>query len=222
MMLEDPELRLATIYAPVTARPALSLLWALDARLATIARTTREPLIGEMRLAWWREALIALDTKAAPAEPLLQAIAATLIPAGVSGATLATLEDGWLPLIDTPGEADAAAIATHGMGRGRALFGIAARLLGGDAADPLALAGGEGWALVDFAAATADPAQRGTAAELARAALAPIAGLRWPRALRPLGMLARLAARDAETIDQRRQGSPGRIAAMLAHRITGR
>ena len=82
--------------------------------------TTTEPLLGEIRLAWWRDRLCELDTQPAPAQPLLQALQARVLPR-LSGAELATLEDGWLARLG--GNA----------GEGTAqLFGLAARLLGGD------------------------------------------------------------------------------------------
>ena len=43
---------LAMTYAPATKRPALEALFALDDTLAGILRTTREPLVGQMRLTW--------------------------------------------------------------------------------------------------------------------------------------------------------------------------
>ena len=63
--------RLALTYAPARAtRPTLALL-ALDARLAGIVRSASEPMLAQLRLAWWREQL-EIDLTARPAgEPLL-------------------------------------------------------------------------------------------------------------------------------------------------------
>ena len=49
-------------------------------------------------------------------------------------------------------------------------------------------------------------------------------GRRWPSALRPLGMLAALALRDAARGTGRfeRQGAPARMLAMARHRLTGK
>src|SRR3546814_7046937 len=54
---EDPELALAICYAPRKARAALAALFALDATLADVLRTTTEPMLGQMRLTWWHDAL---------------------------------------------------------------------------------------------------------------------------------------------------------------------
>jgi phytoene synthase len=116
----DRERWLACLYAAAPARPGLVALLALDAELAQLVATTTEPLLGEIRLAWWRDRLCELDTQPAPAQPLLQALQARVLPR-LSGADLAGLEDGWLARLG--GDA----------GNGTAqLFTLAARLLGGD------------------------------------------------------------------------------------------
>ena len=116
----DRERWLACLYAAAPACPGLVALLALDAELAQLVATTTEPLLGEIRLAWWRDRLIELDTQPAPAQPLLQALQARVLPR-LSGAELATLEDGWLARLG----------GNAGDGSAR-LFGLAARLLGGD------------------------------------------------------------------------------------------
>uniref|UniRef100_UPI003B3B40F2 hypothetical protein n=1 Tax=Sphingomonas sp. TaxID=28214 RepID=UPI003B3B40F2 len=150
-----------------------------------------------------------------PAEPLLQTIAQEILPRGVSGADLAAIEDGWAALIDGPVDADA--VTRHGRERGGHLFAAAATILGRP--DARAREAGALWALADLAHGHADAAVRDRAAPQARA----IAHVRapWPIALRPLGMLAVLAARDARDAT-RRQGHPARLLRMLALRLIGR
>jgi 15-cis-phytoene synthase len=170
-------------------------------------------MIGLMRLAWWREALERLDTGAAPAEPLLLATVEHLLPRGITGAMLAEIEDGWAALID--GEIDADAVARHARARGGQLFAIAAGLLGAPA-DPLRQAGAL-WALADLSHRLSDPQARVTARVQAPALEVDA----WPRAARPLAMLAVLAEHDV-TASERRQGHPKRLFRMLALRLTGR
>lgn len=119
---------LSVLWSPAGVRPALFALHGLDLELQSVVAGTTEAMIGEIRLAWWREALEGLDAGRVPAQPLLEAAAAELLPRGVSGAMLAGIEDRWLCLIgadDVP--------AAHVAG-GAALFGMAARLLGGEVA----------------------------------------------------------------------------------------
>ena len=218
MSLSDPERELAVAYAPHAARPALTVLFSLDERMGGIVATTTEPMIGLMRLAWWREALEKLDKAPAPAEPLLRDIAAHILPRNVLGATLGAIEDGWAALLD--GEPDAPAIARHGRERGRWLFGAAAAILGSD--DDRLSAAGEGWALADLAHRHSSPVVRAAARERARVLLDALPRHRWPRAARPLAMLAILARDDVAREGRRAQGSPRRVARMLALRLTGR
>ena len=216
----DPERALTLVYAPAPVRPALAGLWRLDERLGSVVATTREPMIGAIRLAWWREALEALDRGGPPDEPLLREIAGTLLPLGISGAELAAIEAGWAALLEgDPPDADA--IERHGKLRGRLLFGLAARLLGQGGSEEAAIAG-EGWALIDLGSRIRDPQAAALARKRAGQCLSSLSGYRWPRALRPLGALAVLARHDASRDAPRRQASPRRISRALLHRFTGR
>lgn len=218
MNLADPERALAVTYAPPPARPALTALFALDERFGTIVASTTEPVIGLMRLAWWREALERLDQAPPPAEPLLSSLARAMLPPGVTGASLAEIEGGWAALLD--GEPDAEAIVRHGRARGGTVFRSAARVLG--ASDPRVPAAGEAWALADLGHRHSDPAVRETARRLARGVLAALPGGTWERSARPLAALAVLARRDAAPGATRAQGAPRRVARMLALRLSGR
>ncbi|WP_294390697.1 squalene/phytoene synthase family protein [uncultured Sphingomonas sp.] len=215
--LEDPEVSLAIMYAPADARTALRLLFAVDQRFRSIVASTNEPMIGMMRLAWWRESLEKLDRATPPAEPLLGAVSRELLPRGLSGATLSAIEDGWAALID--GEVDAGALLRHGEQRGGTLFQVAGILLG--QADARLTDAGAIWALADLGHHHADPAVREAARRRARELASSLPGGSWPRRLRPLGMLTMLAQADADTA-VRRQGHPRRLLRGLALRLTGR
>jgi phytoene synthase len=216
--LSDPERLLMLAYVPADRRAALATLWELDMRLGQVVATTTEPAIGAIRLAWWRDALLRLDQAPAPAEPLLQQVAETLLPF-VSGAMLAPLAESWDALLDDalPDEG----LDAYGEARGAALFGVAAFLLGGEAGDVRPFAGG--WVLADVAHGSSDMGLRRAALAAAGRALDGWDG-RVARQLRPLGMLGMLARQDvAAGPDQpRRQGSPARMLAMLRYRLTGR
>ena len=57
----DPDRRLILAYTPARDRPALAALWRLDVTLANVLATGGDRTISRIRLAWWREALEALD-----------------------------------------------------------------------------------------------------------------------------------------------------------------
>ena len=212
----DPEIRLALAYVPSARRPALEALWRLDAALGAVLVTGREPMISRIRLAWWRESLEKLDREAPPAEPVLDAVAQHLLPAGLTGAGLAEMEAGWAVLSE-PGSLSAEDLDLYAQRRGGRLFAAAARLLGAGE-EEVAIAG-EAWALVDLARRSSNEAEKEAALAAARVRGGPAT---WPAPLRPIGMLAKLARRDAELGRVGRQGSPGRVLRMLRHRLTGR
>jgi phytoene synthase len=148
-MERNPEHVLALSYAPRSGAAALEALLALDEALAQLLRTTREPALGQLRLAWWREALARLDSEPAPAEPVLRALAREVLPRGVKGASLVPIVHGWEVLIEEE-TLDRDALRRFGEGRGE-LFVVAGTAMGAAPNDPLAEAG-QGWALVDLAA----------------------------------------------------------------------
>src|SRR4051812_43995419 len=95
----DPDRLLALAYAPAAARPALEALWRLDVTLGAVVAGAREKMVALTRLAGWREAWGRLDGAPPPAEPVLQALAARVLPAGIRGAGLAAMEEGWSALL---------------------------------------------------------------------------------------------------------------------------
>jgi phytoene synthase len=212
----DPDRTLALAYAPAARRPALEALWRLDAAFAGVLTSATEPMLTRIRLAWWREALERLDREPPPPEPLLQALAAHVVSAGVTGAELATMEEGWDAIV-APGALAAEDLATYGRMRGGVLFRLSARLLGNE--DFPVEATGARWALVDLARHSSAAAEVDAARALARKKRTDVT---WPKRLRPLGMLAVLASRDLEHVSLERHGSPKRMIRMLLHRMTGR
>ena len=215
MTAEDSFRALAISYAPPPARPALAALFALDDKLSGILRTTREPLVGQMRLTWWYEALARLDTAPPPAEPVLRDLHATVLPAGVSGAMLAGLTDGWDGLLE-PG-LDTAAIDRFATRRGRLLFDLAGTVLT-VVDDRIGLAG-EGWALADLSLRLSDPAERAAARSSAIERLDRALQGRWPRDARALGAMAVSARFDASSGIA--ASGPKRVGRLAWHRLTG-
>ena len=214
------DLGLALTYVPLRDRGALAALFAIDRAMGEVVRTTTEPMLGPIRLAWWRERLEELDTgAAAPAEPRLQAVERELIPRGVTGRELTALEGGWLRLFDPfPWTVQTSEAIWF---RGNLLFGLGARVL--SQADERIQGAGGLWTLVDAARHCSDPDSRRMLIEQARAFARGLGGVRFPGPLRPLSMLAALAIRDCKRGEPfEREGAPGRVAAMLRHRLSGR
>jgi len=212
----EAERRLVLTYAPsVEAGAALAALFALDDKLAETLRTTSEPMLGQIRMQWWHDALNRLDSAPPPAEPVLQGIARDVLREGISGASVAGLVDGWQMLLQT--ELDDAALHEYGE-RGRRLFEIAGLVASADDADPVAKAG-EGWALADLSGKLSDPGEAAAARRIAVGLLAEACAVRWSRNGRALGAMAHLARMELEGEPV---GSPKRTLRALWHRMTGR
>jgi len=181
----------------------------IDAAMGDVVRTTREPQLGPIRLAWWRERLEELDDGKVPAEPRLQAASAELLRRGISGGELAELEEGWAGLLaETP---DMALLTEHGA----RLFRIAARLLKVDFDDGTFGQAGRLYIVVHAG-------RRGLIDMIAEGSA--IGQQRMPRRARTLTGLAALAARDLLRGGPpfEPEATPGRAWALLRHRVTGK
>ncbi|AUW60332.1 hypothetical protein C1T17_14490 [Sphingobium sp. SCG-1] len=173
-----PMPRLLASYAGREA-PRHQLLWAYDARLADVVRTTREPMVGQMRLTWWHEVLSDDAQVKGLGDPLVDALRAE---PGIMAARdgLLAMIDGWEILLD-PLPLDEAALRSFAEGRGRGLF----RAL--DAvADTKA---GALWALWDLSGHIGDRTTAQRAVEVAREYLP--AKIKGNKALRLAAGLAR-------------------------------
>lgn len=88
--LSPPE-RLAIAYAPRVFQPLWEGFLSLDRRLADAARAGRDPLMIQLRLAWWRDRFDQAATQWPAGEPLL----ARLKPWDGERAALRGMVDGW-------------------------------------------------------------------------------------------------------------------------------
>ena len=193
--ISDPRRRLALAYAPQADRLVHRLLWSLDERLGAIVAGSREPMLGQIRLTWWRDALSGLADSLPRGEPLLGELSPMVASGRVTGSGLAQLAEGWMPLLSSA-SLDEAALIEHARLRGAGLFRLAAGLEQGGHA--LLDDAGMGWALADIARRVRDPAHAALARRLADAHLASVRG-RWSGAMRPLALLT-CFARDERAI----------------------
>ncbi len=212
----DPERALALTYAPPGSRRAFAALLALDDRLATIVRTTREPLVGQMRFTWWHAALTSLDSGPIPAEPLLQELAGEAVT-HAPGAALATMVEGWEALLEP--DLDQVSLNVHAEHRGEGLFAALGAVCG--AAPLVPRAAGRGWALADLSRHLRDPLLQQRARVMACDALSETTATHWPPALRAVGALTQTARMDLVP-SPRPHGHPARTARLLWLRLSGR
>lgn len=159
-----PPLRLAVAYAPAGARELWAALLVFDHRLARTVAAASEPLLAQVKLAWWRDRMRSPAAQWPAGEPLLAALAGF----DAERAALETLVDAWEALIGD--EPDEPALDRLALARAGAVAALAR--VSDCPADASAIAA--------LARRWTDPdAARGEAGRL-------------PRALRPLVILANL------------------------------
>ena len=206
--------RLALAYAPAQARDATLSLLALDARLAGALRTASEPMLAQIKLAWWRDMLKRQPADRPQGEPLLEALA---VWQGEEPALIALI-DAWEQLVtqEVLTEDDMHAFCS---GRGAA-FAALARIAGKPDRSEAAQRAGEGWALADLASSLQAPQERD-------AALSVLRSHDWqhiplPRALRPLAVMHGLGARAAREGQGLDRPSPGTFLVAVRIGLLGR
>ncbi len=176
--------QLALALAPASLREGYTAALALDHRLARIASTAREPMLAQIRLAWWRDRLgedVALRPRG---DPVLDAVGRAW--RGEEDG-LRALVDGWEQMVgDAPGIAEAGHLA---QAKARCFTSLA-RLAGQSEAEDKAALHGRAWGYAD-AALLSDRRDGICADYLEKEAALP----RLPKALRPLALIGNLSRR---------------------------
>lgn len=212
-IIDVPQLQnIVNAYAPKKNREGQQIVWAFDARMADIIRSTSEPMIGQMRLTWWHEAL-AQDPMEGSGEPLMEVLRRQVLPLS-GGESLLSIIDGWEVLLEPLplNNSQLVAFAEH---RGGGLFRVMSALAGGG--PPWLAQAGMGWALWDLSGHVSDQDTARRALDLATEFLTDVPKRGWPVAFAPLRILTALARSDA----RRGQIPPFRLTIRQYARIVG-
>lgn len=113
-----PPQRLALAYAKGEQRDILSFMLRLDARLCNIVGRAGEPMIAQMKLAWWRDALSCEPARRPKGEPLLLAFDGVSAKVGVAAEQLVS---AWEFLLVAP-DWSPEVVAQFAQMRGEAVF----------------------------------------------------------------------------------------------------
>lgn len=178
----DPDRAFALRHVASARRAAVGALWALDEQLGRIVATTTQPMVGMMRLMWWRDAI----ATGVAGHPLLDALTSAFART-LGGEVLSTIVDGWEELLE-PLPLTCDQLELFARNRGSRLFELTARLC--DVTCPGEA--GAGWALCDFGLRCTDSVTSSRALDMARDALSAVDPGTVPRPLRILVRLARL------------------------------
>lgn len=140
----DPDRYFSALFAPAAARPFLFALYAFNAEVARVAETVREPMLGAIRLEWWRETAEGAASGRPRNHDVARGLAALF---GTHRLALADLEAMIAARsFDSSADrhADFTALEAYLDATGGAVMRLAIRILGGDAglARPAALAYG--------------------------------------------------------------------------------
>lgn len=207
------EHRIAVGYMAPELRPAMSVYFALDQRLGRIVAKTTEPMLGQMRLAWWRDMFAKPASERPNGDAVLDAVGEHW--EGGEGA-LSSLVDGWEHMLVEP-PLDEDALLNFANGRISPMLHLVDRSKAASTSD--AEAALRRWVLADAAANTVEGDERLLMLRLARSQVRSRS--RFARGLRGFAVLDALARRSVE-----RDGRPlmeGRAAALIALRagVTG-
>jgi NADH dehydrogenase [ubiquinone] 1 alpha subcomplex assembly factor 6 len=160
----DPDRFLTALFAPAAARASLFALYAFNLEVARIPELVHEPMMGQIRLQWWRERLDEIyvgqprDGAETP-QALAKAIAAGALPRAAFDMILDARERD----LDPTPPADMAEFQAYAQATAGELTALAARCLG--AADDASLAAarhvGAAWAMIGHLRALAFNASMG-------------------------------------------------------------
>lgn len=206
--------RLALAYAPKAARAQTLALLALDARLAHLLRHSREPMMAQLRLAWWRESLGQSATNWPSGEPLL----ALLSSWHDKHQGLTALVDGWEAMTG-PAPLPPTALEAMAQGRADAFVALAEALGRGHEREAVGRLA-RSWALSDLAMRLGHASERDAVREMALADR--VKGVRVSRALRPLLVLHGLAARRLDRGEEAAATSPAAVLKAMRLGLMGR
>lgn len=200
-----PAQRVAAAYANGDSAPRIVSLLAFDEHLGRLIRQASEPMLAQMRLAWWRDELRKSPSDRARGNPLLAGLGEHW--SGKEAALLAMI-DGWEQLLV---EAPICEHAIQSFAAGRAAPWLEIAVGSGTAAEQAA----KRWALADLAANMEAGEERDSVLKHAREVGPAPESL--PKAMRPLAVLDGLARRSLKA-----DSAPlfsGRRAALVALRL---
>lgn len=92
----DPDRYFSTLFVPADKRPHLFALYAFSSEISRIHEVSREPLMGEIRMQWWRDARAAVsdnDQQIMPEHPVVAALADTICRYDLPSQVFTTLID---------------------------------------------------------------------------------------------------------------------------------
>ena len=206
---QDPDRYLTALFAPPERREALFALYAFNLELARARESVREPIMGQMRLQWWRDSLAEMLAGRPRAHEVGRPLAAAIAAYGLDPALLERLIDARERDMEAEPPADLAALLDYARGTSSTLTELALEVLGRPepAVREAGRALGIAWALLGLVRAV--PFHAAQRRLYLPTSLTEEAGLR-PGQLFDRGSSPELAKSPAAWRRRRRAGSPPR------------
>ncbi len=126
----DRERYLAALFAPAERREALFALYAFNLEVAKTAEMVSEPMLGEIRLQWWREALDGIFAGSVREHPVVAALAAAVEAHDLDRARFEAIVDGRAADLDPAPPADMDALEAYAGATAVPLVELACQVLG--------------------------------------------------------------------------------------------
>jgi phytoene synthase len=130
----DPDRYFATLFAPASQRPHLFAFYAFNAELARVAENVREPMLGEIRLEWWRETVEAASKGMSRNHDVARGLTALFAECNIACADFEALIAARAFDSSPDHLADFAALENYLASTSGAVMRLAARILAGDPA----------------------------------------------------------------------------------------
>ena len=120
----------SALFAPAPKQPALLALYAFDAELDHILAAVQEPLAGEIRLQWWRDAIDLTSAGTRTGNPVADSLRAAILQHNLPKDRLTGMIDARVPALFSEAPPDEAALKDTLREKEGAVFALAAAILG--------------------------------------------------------------------------------------------
>ena len=147
--LRDRERYWCTLFAPAAKRPALLALYAFNAELTHIGAVAREPMVAQIRLQWWRDAIELAAPGMKTGNPVADALSGIIMAHDLPRDRLTGMIEARVPEISGDAPANVQDLRSSLQETEGALFGLAASILGGsgEAGTEAIASAGTAWGL---------------------------------------------------------------------------
>ena len=126
----DHDRFLTALFAPADRREALFALYAFNLEVAKTREVVTEPLLGQIRLQWWRDSLSAAYRGAPPQHEVLVPLAEAIAAFGLTSASFDQLIDARQADLEETAPPDLAALEAYAEGTAGPIQSLALEILG--------------------------------------------------------------------------------------------